>query len=199
MPTAHHQGNQILGRYTRPRPKNGRTTAETVIARECRAERSPATFEACRQTVEAEAFQIAHDAQQGANQTIVMLRALFGGLAAIDAPKTLILMSEGFVMDGTSPEVIELGSLAARARTSLYALLLDEDLFSATEVHIPIAPAIDRHTRTEGLDTLAGSARGTLFTVAGTGSGIFSRIEAELAGYQGRAASPLFQHRLRLN
>src|SRR5207249_3426790 len=31
--------------------------------------------------------------------------------------------------------------------------------------------------------TLAGSARGTLFTVAGTGSGIFNRIEAELAGY----------------
>jgi VWFA-related protein len=160
-----------------------RTMAETVVARECRGERTPAALEACRQTVESEAIQLARDAQQGADQTILSLRNLLVGLAGIDAPKTLILMSEGFVMDGTSPMVVELGTLAARARTSLYALVLDEDLFSASEARLPTAPVADRRTRTEGLDMLAGAARGTIFTVVGTGAANFSRIEAELTGY----------------
>jgi VWFA-related protein len=160
-----------------------RTTAEGVVLRECRNERTPSGMEVCRQAVEAEALQLARDAQQGADQTIATLRALLSGLAGIDAPKTLILMSEGFVMDGTSSLVIELGSLAARARTSLYALLLDQQLFDVTETNIPIAPFADRHARTEGLDTLAGAARGAMFTVVGAGSAIFDRIEAELTGY----------------
>jgi VWFA-related protein len=160
-----------------------RTVADIVVARECRMERTPAQYEMCRQNVESEALQVARDAQQGANQTIAMLRSLLAGLAGIDAPKTLIVMSEGFVMDGTAPEVIELGSLAARARTSLYALLLDEDLYNVTEAHVPIAPIVDRHARTEGLETLAGAARGTVFTVAGSGASIFNRIESELTGY----------------
>src|SRR6185503_9106714 len=41
----------------------------------------------------------------------------------------------------------------------------------------------DRQTRAEGLDTLAGAARGALFNVTGTGDALFERIESELAGY----------------
>ncbi len=112
-----------------------------------------------------------------------MLQGLFAALAAIDAPKTVILMSEGFIMDGTSPLVAELGAMAARARTSLYALELEENLFAATESHLPVAPMADKRARTEGLDMLAGAARGTLFTVTGDGALSFERIENELAGY----------------
>ncbi|HJZ74095.1 MAG TPA: tetratricopeptide repeat protein, partial [Vicinamibacterales bacterium] len=37
--------------------------------------------------------------------------------------------------------------------------------------------------RSEGLELLAGAARGALFIVAGTGAPLFERIEAELSGY----------------
>ena len=44
---------------------------------------------------------MALDANHEADQTIQALRDLFAGLRAIDAPKTLILISEGFVLDAT--------------------------------------------------------------------------------------------------
>ncbi len=160
-----------------------RTTIESVFARECRNERTPVALEACRQAVESEALQIAQEAQQGADQTIRGLYALLSGLQAIDAPKTLVLMSEGFVMDNTALQVIELGALAASSRTSLYALQLDDQIFDASNAKMPQAPGADRQARSEGLETLAGSARGALFRIAAGAEPVFARIEAELSGY----------------
>jgi tetratricopeptide (TPR) repeat protein len=110
------------------------------------------------------------------------LRDLFAALRQIDAPKTLILISEGFVMSDPAM-VIELGTMAAEARTSIYALKLDTQLFDIADARAPINPFADRQARSEGLETLAGAARGTLFTVTGTGQPLFERIESELSGY----------------
>jgi VWFA-related protein len=163
---------------------NGDTfTFDAVAARECRNESSPTMAQACRTLVQSEALEIARDAQHDSRQTTQALRDLLAGLAAIDAPKTLILMSEGFVMEETSSEIIELGALAARARTSMYTLLLEQELFSATESRIATAPTADRLARSQGLETLAGAARGTLFRIYGTGASVFERIESELTGY----------------
>ena len=40
----------------------------------------------------------------------------------------------------------------------------------------------DRQALAEGLDTLAGAARGAVFDVTGNAQGIFERIESELPG-----------------
>ena len=60
--------------------------------------------------------------------------------------------------------------MAAEARTSLYALKLDNQLFDIADARVPINPFADRQARAEGLEMLAGAARGTLFTVTGTGA-----------------------------
>ena len=163
--------------------KGDRTTLEAVQTRECQGlERSPAALDACRVQVELEAQSMAQDARNDAEQTLQSLRDLFYGLRRIDAPKTLILISEGFVLTDEAT-IIDLGTMAAQARTSVYALKLDTPLFDITEVRAPINPFQDRQARTEGLEMLAGAARGTLFTVAGTGETLFQRIESELSGY----------------
>ena len=111
------------------------------------------------------------------------LRDLFVGLRLIDAPKTLILISEGFVLNDEAL-IIELGRLAAEARTSLYALKLeqravrDHRLGGCRSTRSPIA-----RRESEGLELLAGAARGTLFNVTGTGQTLFERIESEISGY----------------
>ena len=66
--------------------------------------------------------------------------------------------------------------MAAAARTSLYALKLDTPLFDITSARAPINPFGDRQAQTEGLEMLAGAARGALFTVTGTGAALFERI-----------------------
>jgi VWFA-related protein len=162
--------------------RGDRSTLESVQTRECQGDRSPGGAEMCRNQVELEAHSIAQDANREADQTIQTLRDLFAGLRIIDAPKTLILISEGFVMSDEAM-IIELGRMAGEARTSLYALKLDNQLFEITDARMPINPFADRQARAEGLELLAGAARGTLFTVTGTGQTLFERIESELSGY----------------
>jgi VWFA-related protein len=160
-----------------------RSALESVQQRECQgAGMSGFALEACRQQVEMEARSQAQEANHEADDTIQTLRSLFAGLRQIDAPKTLILISEGFVMQDQSL-VLELGAMAAEARTSIYALKLDTQMFDAADARMPINPFADRQARSEGLETLAGAARGTLFTVTGTGQPLFERIESELSGY----------------
>jgi VWFA-related protein len=163
--------------------RGDRSTLESVQQRECStAGNSPGAQEMCRGQVEIEAHSLASDASRDADQTIQTLRDLFAGLRVIDAPKTLILISEGFVLSDEAM-IVELGTMAAEARTSLYALRLDSPMFDITDARMPISPFADRQARSEGLEMLAGAARGTLFTVTGTGQAMFERIESELSGY----------------
>jgi VWFA-related protein len=163
--------------------RGDQVTYATVLNRECPpAGMSPMALEVCRQQVEMEAKSLAQEVRIDADQTISNLRDLLLGLSRIDAPKTMILISEGFVLSDEAM-IIDLGTLAAQARTSVYTLKLDNALFEITDARMPINPFADRQARTEGLELLAGAARGTLFTVIGTGQALFERIESELSGY----------------
>jgi len=109
------------------------------------------------------------------------LRDLFLGLRAIDAPKTLIFISEGFAFSDPGM-VLDLGSLSAAARTSLYAMKLDNAMFDASMARMPLNPFADRQAQTEGLEMLAGASRGTLFTVTGSGEHAVARIRGRAFG-----------------
>src|SRR6185295_18960197 len=120
--------------------RGDRVTLELVQQRECSPAivgSSPAQIELCRTEVELEATMLAMDTTQESEQTIQALRDLLIGLRAIDAPKTLILISEGFVLSEPGL-IIELGTLAAEARTSLYALRLDNQMFDITDSRPPV-------------------------------------------------------------
>src|SRR5207249_4048071 len=54
--------------------------------------------EVCFMEVEVEVRTLARDALHEADETMVALRELFLGLRVIDAPKTLIFISEGFAV-----------------------------------------------------------------------------------------------------
>jgi VWFA-related protein len=154
---------------------------QSIQERECQGLAGPALL-ACFSEVEIQVRTMAMDISREGDQTIDALRALFVGLRAIDGAKTLILVSEGFVM--TEPGIImELGSLAAASRTSLYILQLDQQLFDASNARMARDPFADMRVAREGLDMLAGAARGTTFQVTGRPEGLFERIESELSGY----------------
>lgn len=161
------------------------TVRDTVIMREC-GDPGPApgaAYRMCVVQVEVDANGLVRDGRLEARQTIDGLRQLFVGLRTIDAPKTLVLISEGFLVEDQEPWVMELGSLAAAARTSLYALRLDGDFFDMTRSNAPTAFIEDRQMRNEGLDALAAAARGSMFNVVAAADPAFERIEAELGGY----------------
>jgi VWFA-related protein len=157
---------------------------EEVIVRECAGMAGPA-FDACSVEVQQEVQERAASGDVDGQNTIDTLRSLLSALRAIDAPKTLLLVSEGFIIDDQRSSVIELGALAAAARTSIYALKLDDQLFAAmaSEQRAPMTAMDDRYLRAEGLELLASASRGAMFNVIGTGAGVFDRIQSELSGY----------------
>lgn len=139
----------------------------------------------CQFEVEQEARSIATTGFADGRDTITALRGLLTALRSIDAPKTLVFVSEGFLVNDMREEVVALGTIAAAARTSIYALKLDDSLFqlAASEAHMTVSRMDDRVARAEGLEILTGASRGTLFNVLGTGANVFERIESELGGY----------------
>src|SRR5262245_1628094 len=162
---------------------------ETVVERECIGMNSNAFTDADRQMcileIQHEVDDLATTTSTDGQNTIVALREILSALRPIDAPKTLVLLSEGFLMEDRIDEVTELGTLSAAARTSIYALRLDDQSFmaDAAERFAPIATMNDRSARGQGLETLVASSRGALFNVVGTGETILERISSELSGY----------------
>jgi VWFA-related protein len=160
---------------------------ERVVARECDGSRpgSP-TFELCISELQEMVHEVAQDATNGADTTIASLRALFTGLRPIDLPKTMVIVSEGFIVEDRLSDVAQLGTLAAAARTSIYALKLDDVMFSdidQSRVAEPTSRFDDARLKAAGIETLAVAARGTLFNISVAADGAFGRIESELSGY----------------
>lgn len=153
---------------------------QDVTAREC-ADTGRDAF-GCASEVHIDARTMGQNARHDSDQTVQALRDLFIGLRTIDAPKTLILISEGFVLNDTAL-ITEIGGLAAASRTSLYALRLDNQSFDMTVTRAPVNLAGDRLVQGEGLEALTAAARGTLFTVTGSGQTLFDRIESEISGF----------------
>ena len=162
---------------------------DTVVARECAGLDNKLATEADRQMcvteVQHEADELAMTTGTDGQSSIAALRSILTALRGIDAPKTMVLLSEGFLMEDQTQEVTNLGTMSAAARTSIYALRLDDQSFSAdaSERFAPIATMSDRSARGQGIETLVAASRGALFNVIGTGETIFEHITAELSGY----------------
>ena len=153
---------------------------------------------ACVAEVVSEATDVARAVRQESDNTLRSLRALLTGLKGIDAPKTLLLISQRFFVDTERDgveAVNELGALASSARTSIYAVRLQEDAVDISRSMQSVSPVEDRRLEQQGLEALVGAARGALFNVAGTGAGVFDRLGAELSGYYLLGVEPVDRDR----
>ncbi len=156
---------------------------EEIVVRECSGMAGPA-FDACQIEVQREAQERAMNGTNDGLQTINVLRALLNALKTIDGPKTMLLVSEGFIAEDQRQAIIELGAAAAASRTSIYAMKLDDQLFASVADGRGGIPSMDdRYARAEGLELLTSASRGALFNVMGTGAAVFQRVESELSGY----------------
>jgi VWFA-related protein len=173
---------------------------QRVQKRECGdPDTAPATelarIEACFRSVESEANSQAAVSAFDGEQTVNTFRDLLSSLRTVNSPNTLMLITEGFVLDDQHPSFLEISNLAAASRTSIYVLRLDEQIFEITESRAtePTARFDDKLEKSIGVQMLANSTRGSLFNVVNGGDHAFERIEAELSGQYllGVETSPL--------
>ncbi len=162
-------------------------TAERVLRRECGQPAPNGSFtieqEMCRIRAETTALSMAQSGLLDSDMTTNQIRALLTALKAIDVPKTMLIVTEGFLVQDRQSTMVDLGNLAIEAKTSIYALKLDDDMFDLSKAGIPTAPMADRMARDEGIETVVGAARGSIFHISVGVEGALSRIESELSGY----------------
>ncbi len=163
--------------------QNDATLIQQVMVRECGGLMGVGDLERCERDVEQEAGEIIGDQRQQTDRSLSAIRAVLRSLGAMEGQKAVVLISEGLVLEGLGGDVDDLAGVAADVRASLDVLLLDVPSFDASQSQRPTTASADRHLQEEGLQMLAGMARGTLHKVIPSADTAFRRIEQSLAGY----------------
>ncbi|HEX7086618.1 MAG TPA: VWA domain-containing protein [Vicinamibacterales bacterium] len=162
-----------------------------VFVRECSDERDELGRELCRAGILSQARMDAVTYRQRADNSLRVLRNLLRAFRQVDAPKTVVWISEGLALPDQAHEIPEIAHLAATARTTLYALHLDQTIIGdASRLRNSPSMMQDRNLMRDGLANIAGATRGTLFTSVGSGSNVFARIAREMAAYYLLSAEP---------
>ena len=156
------------------------TTYNEVVGRECDPQ-----DRSCPVTVQMEAKRIVIDERNRTAEFVSGLRGFLVGLRSIDAPKLVVVFSEGFVSPEAPVELATVGPDAAEARAVIYALRLDRSMFDASRVRRgPITDTFgERQAQTASLDALTDTARGAAFEIIGSAENPFKRLAAEVSGY----------------
>jgi len=165
--------------------ERGDTTVQPeMIERECPQNfSSPEILAGCLIQLNAEARQMMAQVRQRTENALLSLRSLLDRLGGSDTPKTVVLISEGLLLGRDYSEVTWVEPRAAAARTSFFVLHLDIPETEAKSRRSSPSRGEDRELLRDGLDRLAGLAKGNVFRVAGNADFVFQRLSLELSGY----------------
>ena len=104
----------------------------------------------CEIEVEQEASEFVTHQRLQTQASLRGMREVLRSLAALEGPKSVILISEGLVLEGLGTEVDEIAAIAADVRASLDVMLLDVPSVDVTESQRPTTPREDRDRQVQG-------------------------------------------------
>jgi hypothetical protein len=175
--------------------EGGRARLADAVLRECgralteyvstaRAADDPSSGrDSCPEQVEQQSRGLAQQAHAQARTSLAALEALIARLKDLPGPKTIVLLSEGMIVDPRREDLSRLAAGAQAARVTIYSLLLDIPLFDASQERVSPTADRDRHVREDGVDRVAGAARGAVFRQVGSDAAPLARIARELSGH----------------
>jgi VWFA-related protein len=172
----------------------GRARLADAVLRECgrslteyvstaRAADDASGRDSCPEQLEQQSRGLAQQAHAQARTSLAALEALIARLKDVPGPKTIVLLSEGMIVDPRRVDVSKLAADAQAARVTIYALLLETPLFDATQERVSPSDTRDRQVRSDGIDQVAGAARGAVFRQVGSDAAPLARIARELSGH----------------
>jgi len=167
---------------------------QRLLFRAC-GDTDPSTMSPCDRDVEQEALTIAAHIRHQTSESVSGYAQLLRNLRDVQGPKSMIIMSQGLMLDGSQADATALATLAGEARVSVNVLMFAEVVGSASQARLSETLSQDRDLREAGLETLAARSRGSLFRVVTNPEFIFERLKNELSGYYMLAVEPVERDR----
>jgi VWFA-related protein len=156
---------------------------QQVSQRECGSIRSALEQQTCVSDLQGDVLQVVRQIRNQTAEFSGGFRSLLGALRAVDAPKIVVLFSEGLISPEAPTDLAPLAYESAAARTVIYVMRLDRTMFDVTE-RSPIGSFFeDQSLGRASLEALAGPSRGTVFEIIGSSQIPFERLALEVSGY----------------
>jgi VWFA-related protein len=155
----------------------------SILERECPAEHDITTLAQCRQILESDVRTVYAQTKNNTAASLVSLRGIVDRLAWSSEPKSLILISEGLVVDRNFTNMSWVGPKTAAARVSLYGIRLSHPLYDVELGRTSPTREADQTLLAEGMEQLIGLGRGSVYSVAVNAGAVFNRLALELSGY----------------
>ena len=155
----------------------------------------PNTMSPCDRDVEQEALTIATHIRHQTSASISGYAGLLKNLRDVEGPKSMIILSQGLMLDGSQAEASTLATLASEARVSINVMMFAQVIGSASQSRLSETQSQDRDLREAGLETLASRSRGSLFRVVTNPEYVFERLKNELSAYYMLGVEPLERDR----
>ncbi len=173
-----HQDNQIGLSEAIALERGNKQVLQQIVDREC------AGLAADCANLQNQAHSLYIDQKSRTRDTLQSLQHVMDRLARTTTPKTVVLLSEGIMIDARDlGDISWLGPQAARGQVTLYVLQLEPPAFEASNARSSPSRADDIRFAHDGLGFLAGSARGSVFNVISGADSAFNRLTLELSGY----------------
>jgi len=137
----------------------------------------------CRRQVQDDAATVAAATHARARQTVNGLLGLLERFGSSETPKTIVLISDGLVIDGERALLDGLARALASAHTTIYAITPEPSDVDASQIRAPQDLARERVVRETGLKLLTHLAGGELFRIISDPDASFARLGSELSGY----------------
>ena len=167
---------------------------QRLLYRAC-GDTDPNTMSPCDRDVEQEALAIATHIRHLTAQSVSGYAALLTNLRDVEGPKSMIIMSQGLMLDTSQSEASTLATLAAEARVSVNVMMFAQAAGNASQARLSETMTQDRDLREAGLETLASRSRGSLFRVLTNPEYVFERLRNELSGHYLLGVEPLERDR----
>ena len=155
---------------------------QAMVRRDCLV-RDGQGYDGCVDQIRMAADLIVQNATQEGLTTESRLRDLLMNLRNVAAPKTLVLVSQGFYINGDVSRIDALASLAGDAQTTIYGLAVDEAAFVRRRATLGGPGVSDRLERIRSLENLSTASRGMFLSLKTNGTDAFKRVARELSGY----------------
>lgn len=147
-----------------------------VVERECRP-----SDQMCPTDLRREARQLLIDADQQIRNLLTTMTDLYGNLATIDAPRTVVLLSAGLPYRRDSDSYFrDLRRRSAESGITTYVVQLDQPETDASARGKPGTGSLMRGDLAEGLSSVAGATGASLYAGVGRALGVFDRIQSEI-------------------